>query len=264
MKNIDFLPDIYAQREALRRARVWWGIVVLVFGGAIGSSATAQVWLRHSLQRHLDDLAPQFAAAQAQVHELADLQAQITKVGHEASLCTYLQHPWPRTQLLADVVRPLPLAIRLTQIHIGEEELARTAVQAGPRRPTREDEDAAAKMLAPQQDLVRIQEEIDHRQTVIIVEGQTTDVARLHQYVADVSRSPLIAEGSIKALEKGPDKQHGLTQFTVRLIVRPGYVQRGNEGAPAGLSPTPHDTPALGSTSSPLMLERVSARGGGG
>ena len=35
MKTIDFLPDIYRQREALRRARVWWALVVLVFGLAM-------------------------------------------------------------------------------------------------------------------------------------------------------------------------------------------------------------------------------------
>ena len=30
MKNIDFLPDIYRQRAALRQARVWWCLVVLL------------------------------------------------------------------------------------------------------------------------------------------------------------------------------------------------------------------------------------------
>ena len=51
MKTIDFLPEIYRQREALRRARLWWGIVVVIFSGAIGASALAQAWLRHPVSR---------------------------------------------------------------------------------------------------------------------------------------------------------------------------------------------------------------------
>ena len=55
MKTIDFLPDIYRQREALRRA------ALVGHGGRylqwrIAASALAQAWLRHSLHQQLDDL----------------------------------------------------------------------------------------------------------------------------------------------------------------------------------------------------------------
>ena len=50
----------------------------------------------------------EYAAAQTQVRELSTLQIADRRAGHEASLFTYLEHPWPRTQLLAEVVRPLP------------------------------------------------------------------------------------------------------------------------------------------------------------
>src|SRR6187200_2875646 len=100
MKNIDFLPDIYRQRAALRQARVWWCLVVLLFGGTIGSAVAAQVCLRVGLKRQLAMLETSFTTSQVQVHELANLQAQIAKSAQEAGLFTYLQHPWPRTQLL--------------------------------------------------------------------------------------------------------------------------------------------------------------------
>jgi hypothetical protein len=229
MKTIDFLPDIYRQRETLRRARVWWVIVILIFGGATGSAATAQAWLRHRLRNQLDELAPQFATAQTQVRELADLQIQIAKAAHEASLFTYLKHPWPRTQLLAEVVRPLPSAIRLTELHIGEEELPRSPTQAGPRRATAEE---AAKQLTAEQDLLRLAADTDYRQTIVIIQGTTTNDARLHDYVAAVSRSPLVVAATIKSLEAGSEKQAAATQFTLRLAVKAGYGQRGNEGTP--------------------------------
>src|SRR5262249_21698346 len=188
-----FLPEIYRQREALRRARVWWGLVILLFGSAIGAAATAQGLLRHSLHRQLQDLQSQYAAAQDQVRELTDLQTQTLQAAQVASLYTFLEHPWPRTQLLAEVVRPLPDSIHLLRIHIREEELPKIAVPAGPRRPAPAEQDPA-KRPGAEQDLTKLLEEMDIRQTAIELEGRTADVGRLHQYVADVSRSPLIAD----------------------------------------------------------------------
>jgi Fimbrial assembly protein (PilN) len=230
MITIDFLPEIYRQREALRRARLWWGIVVVIFSSAIAASALAQAWLRHGLHQQLDELAPQFAQAQTQVQELAGLQSQILRAGHEASLYTFLEGVWPRTQLLAEVVRPLPESIRLTQIHLADEELARTAILPGPRN-TKADEEVAAKASAPEQDLAKLQEDSDRRQTTIEVDGHTADVTRLHKYVEDLSRSPLVAAANIKSLEAAPANQQARTRFTLRVIVRPGYCQRGGDAS---------------------------------
>jgi hypothetical protein len=230
MKTIDFLPEIYRQRDALRRARLWWGIVVVIFSGAIGASVLAQAWLRHGLHEQLDDLTPQYAAAQTQVLELSMLQTQIQRAGHEASLYTFLENPWPRTQILAEIVRPVPDTIRLTQIHLAEEEQARTAIYSGPRN-TKAEEEAAAKASAPEKDLAKLQDENERRQTTIEIDGHTADVPRLHEYVGDISRSPLVAGATIKSLEAATANHAGRTRFTLRLLVRPGYCQRGGDPA---------------------------------
>src|SRR5436189_6442780 len=106
MKSIDFLPDIYRQREALRRARIWWAMVVVIFSSAIAASSLAQAWLRHGLVQQLDALAAEYASSQTQVQELSTIQSQVVRAGQEAGLYTFLKNPWPRTQLLAEVVRP--------------------------------------------------------------------------------------------------------------------------------------------------------------
>ena len=236
MKTIDFLPDIYRQRVALRQARIWWCLVVLLFGGTIGSAVTAQVWLRIGLKRQLAQLEKSFAESQTQVHELATLQSQIAKSAQEASLFTYLQHPWPRTQLLAQVVRTLPKSIRLTQIHVREEELPREAPQAGPQTRAAAEQEAA-RLQPPEEDLAKLQQEMDHKQTVIELQGFTPEVSRLHEYVALLNAAPLVAAAHIKSLESDTDQTKLRTRFTLRLIVHPGYGQRGNESplpAPGG------------------------------
>jgi hypothetical protein len=230
MKSIDFLPEIYRKRETLRRARWWWAGVAVLFAGAVVASAMAQGWLRHSLHEQLDALAPEFAAAQVQAQELSGLQAQIQRAGHEASLYTFLTSPWPRTQLLAAVVAPLPEAIQFTQIRILDEEQARAAPQAGPRPPIHNDKPAATATPA-EGDLARLREEAERRQTAIEVEGQTADIPRLHQYVADVHNSPLIAAVQIKSLETSPNAELNQTRFTLRLLVRPSYGTKASDSA---------------------------------
>jgi hypothetical protein len=258
MKNIDFLPDIYRQRAALRQARVWWCLVIALFGGTIASAVTAQVWLRVSLQRQLTALDGPFQSSQTQVRELAALQSQIAAAAHEASLFTYLQHPWPRTQLLAHVVRPLPSSIRLTQVHIRDEELPRETPQSGPHRFAGEQQ-AAGKMQPPEEDLAKLQQEMDFKQTVVELKGSTSDDRRLHEFVAALNTSPLVAAAQIKSLELDPGPQQTRTLFTLRLIVKPGYGQRGNE------LPLPH---GVGRTQNfaelPILLRDPARQSGGG
>ncbi len=232
MKSIDFLPDIYRQRDALRRARIWWAMVVVIFSSAIGASALAQAWLRHGLVQQLDSLAAEYASAQTQVQELSAIQTQVVRAGQEASLYTFLDNPWPRTQLLAEIVRPLPESIRLTKINVVDEEQVKTAIQVGPRN-MKSEEEAAAKASGPEKDLAKLQDEVGRRQTAIEIEGHTADLPRLHAYVADLNHSPLIASASPKSIESSGANQTARSRFTLRLMVRPGYCQRGGDGAPA-------------------------------
>jgi hypothetical protein len=123
----------------------------------------------------------------------------------------------------------LPDCIRLTQIHIAEQESARTAIQAGPRN-TKSDEDAASKASGPEKDLARLQEEMDRRQTTIEIDGFSTDVPRLHEYVKAISQSPLVADARINSIEAAAN-QAGKTRFTARLLIKPTYCQQRNDAA---------------------------------
>src|SRR6185436_10443407 len=122
-------------------------------------------------------------AAQARVQELTTLQNQVSRAGQEAGLYTFLQNPWPRTQLLAEIVRPLNDTIRLTRFALTEEEIAKAAFPL-PSRNDKQAEDAAAKASPAEKDLALIEEEANRRQTAIEIEGQTAAVAQLHDYVS--------------------------------------------------------------------------------
>jgi hypothetical protein len=233
MKNIDFLPDVYRQRTALAHARIWWGIVGIIFSVAIGSTAGAQFLLRRSIQRQIDELAPQFEQAQEHVQQLAKLQSQNRSAGELAGLVTYLEQPWPRTQLVAEVVGPLPEEIHLTELIITEEELAKPNAEegAGPRRRRGQTDDSQQAKLSPAvSDLEALRKTHDHKRAVIEVTGTVADVAVLHKYVSDLGRSPLVSRAQIKSLESAATVvQEKPTQFTLRLQFKPGHGQPSGE-----------------------------------
>jgi hypothetical protein len=239
MKSIDFLPDVYRQRTALAHARIWWGIVGLIFSVAIGSTAGAQFLLRRSIQQQIDDLAPQFAAAQEQVQQLAQLHAQHRRAGELAGLVTYLEQPWPRTQLVAEVVGPLPEEIRLTELVITEDDLARpnTEEGAGPRRRRNPGEGESQAKLSPAvADLDALRQAHDHKRTIIEVTGTVADVAVLHRYVSELGRSPLVSRAQIKSLESAATVvQEKPTQFTLRLQFKPSHGQQIEGAKPAAI-----------------------------
>lgn len=233
-KKIEFLPDIYRERAALRRAQVWWLFVVLIFSVAIGSTAGAQYLLKRSVQRKLDSLEPAFFAAKKQVEHLTLLQDQTRTAGQWAGLCTYLETTWPRTQLLAVVAEPLPPELCLTALKVFDEELARPATEesAAPRRTARGDETPNAALPPATDDLEQLRNENDYRQTVIELSGHTSDLKRLHSYVAAVGKSPLVAQATIKSLEASQAESNSpKTQFTLRVVVRPCHGLPGSEQA---------------------------------
>jgi hypothetical protein len=237
MKQIDFLPEVYRERVKLRRARVWWAIVMVIFGAAIGSTAIAQYWLKSSVEQQYAELETQFIAAQEQVKRLARLQADNRTAGQWAGLVTYLEQPWPKSQLVAEVVRPLPDSLQLTELVIGEEETVRQVEEAGPRRRgPRETDSQSAKTPPAQADLEQLRRTHDLRRVVIEISGTTPDDAPLHEYVTQLGHSPLVAKARIKSFGRAATASVQTPKnFTVQIEFCASHGQP--ELAPAGGSP---------------------------
>ena len=121
MKNIDFLPDVYRQRRILRHARHCWMAVAMLFGLAIAGAASGQWYFRCSLAAQLQVVEPQLAISQQRQAEITQLEESQKRTEELAALYLYLEHPWPRTQLLAAVARSLPPSIQLTDLRMLEQ-----------------------------------------------------------------------------------------------------------------------------------------------
>jgi hypothetical protein len=228
MKNIDFLPDIYRERAASRQTYVWWGVVVGIFGLAIGLALGSQYLLKRAVRHEIDQLASEYQAAQQKAQHLAELQTRIQAAGHWASLVTYLEHPWPRSQLLAAIVRPLPETIQVTQLFLVEEELSRPADKPAPsggRRSARDSAPEEDRREPAERDLETLRAAHMHKRPVIEITGSVADVSDLHEYVVELGRLPLVAKAQIKSLESAATSRNQPTQFTLRLVFIGGHAQ---------------------------------------
>ena len=202
MHDIDFLPVQYAQRRSRRQTQPWRVFVVLAFVALVAAAAVAQRSRRTSLEADLAAVEPAYELAMQQSRQLAAVQTRLQRLRSLAALYTYLQHPWPRTQLLLGVLEPLPEEVTFERVQIVRE---KPPVQATAERPARGenplDEEQLAKLPPPERDLKRTRSTCDAMRTVIHLAGTTTDSASLHRYLGDLGKNGLFVKAELDSLE---------------------------------------------------------------
>ena len=125
----------------MRQSRLWLIVVAVVFIAMLGGSIYAQRTRKARAEAELAAIEPQYQQAVDQNLRLAETQARLNKARDVARLYTYLRHPWPRTQLLAAVVAPLPEGVTLDELQITRE--AAQDVAASERHSKKESETKA-------------------------------------------------------------------------------------------------------------------------
>jgi hypothetical protein len=239
VKNIDFLPEIYRQRRVLRHARLWWVGVAMLFSVSIGGVASTQWFFLRGLRIQLQRVEPQFLLAQEQKAEMARVEAAVKQAEELAALYLYLEHPWPRTQLLAAVAAPLPRSIQLIELHVVEESAAASGEQpAGPDANTR-GTTGGKESPSAKTDLEGLRGVHDRQTTILELSGRASNIKELHDYVDLLAKSPLVAAANLKGLESGGEgNTPGASKFHLRIAIRPGHGQPGGplaKGASEGV-----------------------------
>lgn len=232
MNSIDFLPDIYRERRKSRYTRLWGVAVLALFSLVIGTTATAQWCLKQSVLTQLANVQPQFAGALARDAELAQLQKQYADAEELAGLYLYLKHPWPRTQILATALGPLPASIRFQELRITDEAPAGESTLVAEIRLPSTDGGTPPALSNARQDLQGLREQCDGKRTTMSIIGMAASNEDLHAYVAALGQSPLVAEAQLKGLEAETEAgRTGHSRFTLHLVLRPGYGQSGGPQA---------------------------------
>lgn len=256
MRDIDFLPVQYRERHARREGTQRSVLVAGLFAGMLVAAGMAQGYVRRLAQRELADVAPQYEAAQRAAVQLAELQTKLQAVRATAQLHTYLQHPWPRTQLLAGLTQALPPNVALREMRIARD-VARDGGSAGRQSQAEKEaqQQQLAKLTPAGRDLKSLRDTYDKSPVVIELSGTTTDDSALHRYLAALRKNDLFATVDLISSENKPG-EHGAEpphaeharlagrdahcrpaepdaqiRFHARLVVLPGY---GQPDGPAG------------------------------
>lgn len=233
--TIDFLPPRFREESARRKADAWRALVVALFISLILAAGWRQRQTRRTLTAELQLVNEQHAAVETRLHRLTELQGKLNRLQTQAELVTYLQHPWPRTQILAAVVEPLPQAITLNEIRFYQEtSVPNPLLAAQPPKPKSE-RDAQGQLATAdpaQHDLEKLRGAQQHRTTVVTLSGVTNDVAALHFYLGKLAEHRLIAKAELRSLERSERGTAGSSLFRARLLVRPPYGWPGGPGAP--------------------------------
>jgi len=241
MQYIDFLPVEYRQKCASRHTKPWRAVVVIGFV-ALLAAATLGVRSRHKIaEKNLDTLAPQYDLVVKQSAALGSVQSQLLAARSEAELFTYLRHPWPKSQILSALLTPLPREITLRELQVFGESRARSSVVESRSRAELDSQAAADAALSPAgRDLKDYREKYDDSQTVVLLDGTTTDSAVLHSYLGKLDDVKLFSKVELRSVESvdlrpaetAGGNGGGTMQFQAAAIVRPGYGQPGGPEEP--------------------------------
>ena len=248
MQDIDFLPAEYFQRRVRRQARPWRIAVVTLFAVLAAGAAAGQYLQRQRLQAELDALLPAYQLATGQQQRLAQLQAKLQTEQHTAELLAYLQHPWPRTQILRALVDSLPEQVVFEQLRIGRQ---KRSVQppAEVRPPSAEQKEDLSKLPPAQRDLRALREEYDNTEVYVRIVGATSDSSALYAWLATLGKHRLFARTELVSIEIAGQTDNKLMRFEAVVVVVPGYSQPGG--------PMPAETSQLaGRTLSPVAPEQ--------
>lgn len=233
MNEIDFLPDQYHQKHIYRHAKPWQIMVVTSFLGLLVIVTISQNIHRRLVERELAELAPAYETALNQKQQLINAQTQLKRMEIEAELITYLRHPWPRSRLLSGLLTRLPGEITLHQLQVTRE--AGNTAAPTDRRPatTLEISPEQQKSIPPAQlDLQLLHSQLEGKQTVVILNGVTTDSAALHRFLDDILSNSLFTKTELGLVTSQNNSAGEEIQFNAKIFVKPGY---GQSDGPAGV-----------------------------
>ena len=227
MKNIDFLPERYHERDLKRKAAIWQYALLLGFGGLLLAATLGQFAIKRSLKASLAELKPSRIDTNLKREQVTLLKQRLGNTEEVAALYTYLRHPWPRTQVLARITELLPESVVLQGVEMLEQKPNGSSIAGNETR------DAAGAATPAAADLAQLRGNSDSTQLVVRIRGTVRESAALNEYVRQLGDVPLFRSVSLSSLQfQSSRDQTPRSAFELNVAVRPGHGQTGGPDEP--------------------------------
>lgn len=232
MQDIDFLPAEYRVANAQRRTHMWRVVVLAIGLGCLISGAAYDYFQRSLLKSQLDAAKKRYQASQLLGEQIAQLENELFAAQDKAHLFTYLDHPWPRSRILAAIVDPLPKDIYLERLTV--------TYRAAPRAISRRDNvrytppraaDEQASVNGAKADLEELRKRYDEQDLIVTLAGMVEDEANLHNYLARLELSDWFTATELNDIQRDEKDGMKVSRFRVELTVRPGHGQKTNSSS---------------------------------
>ncbi len=226
MHNIDFLPAQYREVKAQRRTQLWRVIVVAMGLGCLVSGAAYDQFQRGLLESQLVAARARVTSSQLLEQRICVFESDLYTAQDEAELHAYLEHPWPRSRVIAAVVKPLPEDIYLERLVVTYRPAPRAVSRRDAVRPTQpQTTDENAPRRPAREDLKQLQELYDEQDFVITISGLVEDETSLHNYLARLESSEWFTATELVDIQRDERDGRNFSEFRVDLTVRQGYGQ---------------------------------------
>jgi len=238
MKDIDFLPSTYRELHRQRRATMVRLVLLLSVAGTIIAAALTQHAERRRVMSRLADMQLLHKEATVRQAMLTDLQSKLEQANATAAMLTFLRHPWPKSQILTEVLSPLPEAITLERIEFVPVILQTdSSAQMAIAPPNPEAAADAPPKLPAVDDLDTLRKQAESTVQEIRIWGLTSDHAALHAYLMALGESKLLLNPQLESVDGVQGEDETAIRFTAHVTVRPSHGV--NPPAPAENSAAP-------------------------
>lgn len=232
--QIDFLPQSYRRQRHLRQARMWWMMMLLLMVAVTASTSLAQWNMRRSVVAQLAAIEPRRAVAIDHDTQLATLQKQLSETRELASLYTFLEHPWPRSRVLAAIVEPVPESVRIASLTF-RAETQKIAEEEEVVSRSRKEKKTVVKHAPARIDLSKLHTLAMSQKHIVHLSGEAQNIAELHAFVDQLGQHPLIASASLKSLGAADlNANVQVARFDVELHLAPAYGMQGGPHEQSG------------------------------
>jgi len=218
--EIEFLPKRYREKRKKNNIKVSRILLIVIMVGGMASVLLYQLACLHSVNRQVAAIDKQNEKVMQLMQEVESRRAKVVLERHHANLLTFLDHPYPKSQIISALVNPLSREITITRLQITQEQVANPNA-----KPPSEKGQAAPKGHPMELDLKTLISEAKTRRVMVEVEGTTDDTSSLYTYLASLHQAEIIESAKIESIDPH-QKSDGseFSNFTAHVRVKRGYL----------------------------------------
>lgn len=220
MNEIEFLPKRFREKRRRSSIKVPRLLVFSLLIGLLAVVSLFQLAKLYNVHSQLAELKVQHERIAQLLQEVDRTHAEVIQKRHHARLLTFLEHPYPKSQILAQITNPLPGEITLKRIELTHHQVAVNNA----RQKSEKSSDQPPSGTPMEIDLKQLIAENKTRQCTVELEGTTGDTSQLYTFLAALHESGLVESAKIESIDPQMDADgHEFSNFTAHVHIRRGH-----------------------------------------